>query len=161
MAAWITIYLQEPLSLTGAAAIQREMPMPDWWTLGESLDLEEDEVDAFLATLAWRDDPFEIHCEGRRPLQFHVWTDADRLRTEIEELDEIEGLVVPPSVREHVKSVRMIVAIEMGFTQLETMFEVVAFEVAYWLAERGKGVIKGPNDAWFDHDQHRWDPIEA
>jgi hypothetical protein len=30
--------------------------------------------------------------------------------------------------------------------------------VAYFLAEQHGGLIRGPNDAWFDH-AHRWDPI--
>jgi hypothetical protein len=158
--AWITIYLQaEPRDLS-TAAIREGIADADWWTLGEDLDLDDDEVDAFMAALEWHDHPLELRHEGRRPVQFHVWTDPARLREEVDELDQIEGQLVPPSVREHLRSIRAIVALEMGFTQLETMFEVVGFEVAYWLAETYRGVIKGPSDAWFDHDTHRWDPIE-
>ena len=158
MAAWVTVYMNKRMRLAGASAIKRRMPMPDWWTLGEEVGVEEEDVDAFLASLTWSDEPFEIRAKGeRRPLQLHVWTSAERVREEVAEL----GDDVPASVKRHLERTKMIVAIEMGFSQLETMFEVVAYEVAYWLAEQGEGVIRGANDAWFDHDAHRWDPITA
>src|SRR5262249_47744188 len=110
--------------------------------------------------LVWSDNPLELQYEGRRPVQFHEWTEPERVRTEIAELDE-RDLQVPDSVREHMQSVQAIIALEMAFTQLETMFEVVAFEIAYWLCEKYRGVILGPNDEWFDHAAHRWEPITS
>jgi len=159
MPAWVTIYLQRVPSDLSPEAIKAGIADADWWTLAEEFEIDEDEVDAFFEQVRWNAEPLEIQFEGRRPLQFHVWTDPDRLREEIAELDQIAGLVVPNAVREHLRAVRCIVALEVGFSQLETMFEVVAFEIAYWLAETSGGVIKGFNDAWFDHAAHRWNPL--
>jgi hypothetical protein len=89
-------------------------------------------------------------------LQFHVTLDAEGIRARVAELDEI---VVPAAVRELLRGVRQIVAIEMAHTQLDTMFEMVAFEIAYWLCETRGGVILGPHDHWFDHDTYRWKPF--
>lgn len=159
MAAWVTIYLAGELPDLRTASIRQAISDADWYTLAEQFDIEEDAVAAFRAAITWSDEPLEIRHEGRRPVQFHVWTDAARVREEIEEL--AENTELPASVSTHLQSVRAIVALEMGFSQLETMFEILAFEIAYWLAGVGHGLIRGPNDAWFDHRAHRWKPIEA
>jgi hypothetical protein len=161
VAAWVTIYQRDRVAELSLVALQRELAgLPDWYTLAETLDLEEAEVDAVIDHLVWSDDPLEIRLEGRRPLQFHVWSTPDRVREEVLELDQIAGAPpMPASVRAHLASVQSIIAIEMGWSQLDTMFEIVAFEVAYHLAQQHGGLIRGPNDAWFDHAAHRWDPI--
>jgi hypothetical protein len=113
-----------------------------------------------MATLTWSDDPFELRHGADRPTQFHVSQDPDRVREAIAELDEIAGAPpVPDAVRAHLDGVRTIVAIELGWSQLGTMLETVVFEIAYWLAETRGGVIRGANDAWFDHATHRFEPI--
>lgn len=150
--------MKSPKPVPGAAAIHDAMRLlPDWWTLGESVGLEEDEVDAFLAELVWTET--EVGQPNKRPLQFYEWTDPERVRSEIAELDEIASIVVPDSVRARLEGVTTVVAIEFGISQLDTMLEVVGFEIAYWLAEHHDGVIKADNGAWFDHDAHRWDPF--
>lgn len=40
--------------------------------LAETLEIDDDEVDAVIGHLVWSNDPLEIRLEGRRPLQFHV-----------------------------------------------------------------------------------------
>src|SRR5262249_6699977 len=130
------------------------------WTLAEDYNIDEDDVSKFLDTLEWHDHPLELRYPDRRPIQFWVHTEPASVREQIAALDEID-LVIPDAVREHLQSVRAIVAMEMAFTQLETMFELVAFEIAYWLAETCAGVILGPNDRWYDHGAHRWQPFEV
>lgn len=159
MAAWITVYLQQPAPELNPTSIQEGIAVADWWTLGERFDLEEDEVDEFLDGLQWQAEPLELGVEGQRPLQFHVKTEAEEIREAIDELDELDEVEIPAVVREHLRSTRTIVAIEFGIGQLATMFEAVAFEVAYWLAAASCGVILGPDDQWYDHGAHRWDPI--
>jgi hypothetical protein len=156
--AWITIYLHRaPPELT-PETIQHGIGAADWWTLGEGVGLDdEDEVDAFMDSIEWSAEPLELRFPERRPIQFHVHDDAERVRVEIAELDE-RDLDIPDAVREHMKRVACVVALEMAWTQLETMFEVVGFEIAYWLAETCGGVILGTNDRWFDGGAHRWDP---
>lgn len=159
MAAWITIYLQDAPPELSPASIQGGIDAADWWTHGELLGLDEDEVDAFMDDLKWQERPLELGAEGQRPLQFHARTDPAQIDTELAELDEVDGIEVPASVREHLRSTRAIVALELGFAQLETMFAVVAFEIAFWLASTGRGVIRGPDELWYDHAAHRWQPI--
>jgi hypothetical protein len=134
----------------GAATIYAEL-MSDWSTLGESIGLEDDEVDTFMAALVWSDEPSRVGQPNMRPMKVHVWTDPALVRTELEELSK-----VPASVQ--LDGVTTVVALEFGISQLDTMLEVVGFEIAYWLAEHYDGVIKADNGAWFDHDAHRWDP---
>lgn len=101
----------------------------DWLTLGEALELDEEAVETFMRSLVWS--ATEVHAEGRRPLQLHRWTDA-RAREEVAELDE-RDLDVPAAVRERLRGVTQVIAIEIGFSQLDTMLETVAFEIGYWL----------------------------
>ena len=53
------------------------------------------------------------------------------------------------------------VALELGYSHLRTMHEVVAFEIAYWLAEHYGGMILAPDGQWYDHAEHRWEPMES
>jgi hypothetical protein len=150
VAAWITIYMKSRKPVPGAATIYAEL-MSDWATLAETIGLEDDEVDTFMDALVWSDEPSQVGQPNKRPLQVHVWSDPDRVRTELEELS-----AVPDGVK--LDGVTTVVALEFGISQLETMLEIVGFEIAYWLAEHYDGVIKADNDAWFDHAAHRWDP---
>jgi hypothetical protein len=146
VAAWITIYMKSRKPVPGAATIHAEL-MSDWSTLGESIGLEEAEVDAFMTSLVWSDE--RVGEPDKRSLRLHVWNDPDRVRTE---LDEVANAPVA------LDGVTTVVALEFGISQLDTMLEVVGFEIAYWLAEHYDGVIKADNGSWFDHDAHRWDP---
>lgn len=163
MPAWITTYLQQIPSGLTAESVRRGIDSADWWTLGEDVGLDSDGVDAFMAQLRWADDDDDVldfHVEPeRRPVQIHVWTEPGRVAEEVQELDE--RVSIPSQVRRHLRDVRAVVAIELGWSQLQTMYEVVAFEVAYWLAERFGGVILSPADYWHDHADHRWNPIES
>lgn len=159
MAAWITAYLQRvppPLSPSG---LQGAIVHADWWTLGERLDLDEDEIDTFLERLRWRADPLEFGYDGARPVQIHVWTDPDRIRVQLDELEHGQDPPLPPSVRERLRSTRAVVALDLGVSQLESMLSVVAFEIAYHLAETCEGVIQGPDERWYDHTAPDCEPI--
>lgn len=143
MPAWITTYLKETVTLLTSDAIERGIASADWWTLGEAVGLEEDAVDAFMDQLSWNDEPLEFTVEtDRRPVQFWVLTDLADIKEEIEELVAESDIKIPPSVEERLADVCSIVAIELGWSQLQTMYEVVAFEIAYWLAETFNGVIR-------------------
>lgn len=158
MPAWITIYLQEPLASLEMADIKKGVAASDWLSLGESMDIEDEDAQAFMDAVQWRKSPLEIGLEGQRPLQIHLWNTADRLQEEIAEImDEVE---VPTRVAAHLPHVKAIVALEFGIPQMGTMIEVIGFEVAYWLAETKNGLILAPEDDWFDASDHRWDPIE-
>jgi hypothetical protein len=155
MPAWVTVYVQEvPQALT-SEQLKNGISPADWWTLGETFGIEADAVTEFMKSLQWKDQPLSFGQVDQRPVRCYAWTTPERVREEIAELRS-----PPTSVRHHLAQVQAVVALEMGFSQLETMYEIVAFEIAYWLAETYRGLICGPNDRWYDHADHRWDPIE-
>ncbi len=154
MPSWITIYLQDEVQKLEVAAITDGISPADWYMLGEDLDIEDDDVIKFMDALAWQQEPLQFSIPDQRPVQFHFWTEPARIQ---EEIGEVEN--PPARVAAHLQQVRSIIALELGISQERTMFEAVAFEVAYWLAENHKGLILGYNGDWYDHDDHRWDPI--
>lgn len=154
MASWVTIYLKESLTTLDIKDIQQGIAPADWLSLGEDFDLEEEEVNSFMEHLQWKQNPLEIVSEDERPIQIHIWNNSKRIEEEITELD------APIQVQKHLANIKTIVAIEFGISQLGTMAEILAFEIAYWLAETKTGLICSPSNRWYDHDKHRWDPIE-
>lgn len=157
MANWVTIYLQDFVQDLDIEDIKLGVSSADWWTLGEDFDIEDNVVDDFMGTLHWKSNPLGLAQKGERPVQIHIWNKKDRIQ---EELEEIEDQDLPEMVQKHLTKVKTIVAIELGESQLHTMYEIIAFEIAYWLAENKRGLICSPDDAWFDHDEYRWDAIE-
>lgn len=157
MSHWITVYLKDsPQNLT-AKDLQAAIADSDWWTLGEQFDLEDEEVDAFMDAITWKDIPISVGLAKERPLVVHQWLEAERVSEEVKEVTEREGL--PSKVLENLAGVRAVVAIEMGLCHFGNMHEVLAFELAYALSEQFQGLICDANDQWYDHAEHRWDPI--
>lgn len=161
MPARITVYTQEPIVSLTAEAIKKGISPADWWTLGEDVGLDVDEVNVFMDNLAWSDGtPLEFRADReRRPVQFRLLSDAEEVSAYLAELLENGDGSIPAAVREHLSQVSSIVDIELGWQQLKSMYEVIAFEAAYWLAETYKGLIRSAGDLWFDDDEHRWDPF--
>jgi hypothetical protein len=155
MPSWITIYLQDEVQKLDVADLTRGISPADWYMLGEDFDIDDDDVSEFMDALVWQEEPLQFGVPDKRPVQFHFWTAPDRIAEEIGELAS-----PPARVAAHLPLVKSIVALELGISQERTMFEAVAFEVAYWLAEHHKGLILGYNGDWYDHDDHRWDPIK-
>jgi len=155
MPSWITIYLQNFVSEMDAETIRNSVSDADWGTLGEHFEIDEEDVTIFIENLQWRNNPLEIGQVGLRPIQIHLYNNAEDIKEELEELT-----TYPLTVGNHLKDIKTIVALELSTSQLETMFEIVAFEVAYWLAQTNRGLIQAPDSVWYDHDEHRWDPIE-
>ncbi|NEO85406.1 MAG: hypothetical protein F6J87_14325 [Spirulina sp. SIO3F2] len=157
MAAWIVIYLQKAPELLTAQTICKNIESADWWTLGEDFGLEENAVNDFMETIQWSNEPLSFGQEGQRPVQFHLWTERERILEEIWELPAS----TPPLIQQHLEHIQAIVALEIRISQLRTMFEVVAFESAYWLAETYVGIIQADDGQWYDYDEHRWQPISS
>lgn len=157
MTSWVTIYLQDFLQDLDIEDIKLGVSSADWWALAEYFDIETNAVDDFMGTLHWKANPLGLAQKGEHPVSIHIWNKKDRIQEEIEEINEMD---VPSRVQKHLEKVKTIVAIEIEDTQLETMYEIIAFEIAYWLAETKRGLICSTDDAWFDHDENRWDAIE-
>ncbi|OJV16989.1 MAG: hypothetical protein BGO21_29565 [Dyadobacter sp. 50-39] len=152
----ITIYLTQNLTQLSVEEINSGISAADWWTLGEKFDIEEDAVDDFWDTLKWSDSPISFYQEGVRPVQISLYNEEKRLKEEIEETLQRN---LPNSVRKHMESVTSVVILELGISQSNTLFEIVAFEIAYWLADTKHGLILSPDGLWFDHCDNRWQPI--
>ncbi len=155
MPAWITTYLQRSPQELDADEVRKGIADADWWTLAEDFEIDSEAVDRFMAALGWQDEPLQVGLPDARPIKLHVWTESDRVEDELGELPPQQG-----PVRDHLTDTCAVVAIELGWSQLRSMHEVLAFEIAYWLAERFQGVILAPDDRWYDSGEHRWEPYE-
>lgn len=169
MAAWITVYLQEDPPPLTAAALEDGTAAADWWTLGELLDIEEDAVDGFLDRLRWRDDPLEVGVDGERPVQIHRWSDPAWIRERVEELEQEVDPPLPPSVRAHLRDVRAVVALEFGFSHVETLLESVAYlgaHHAHGVRERieaagARVLYQPPYSPDLNPIEHAWSKIKT
>lgn len=164
MAWWLTVYCRKPVSditpaqlLAGLRAEDRSAPAGvDYYTLAEQHDIDDHAmVDAALASL-------KVHgtgasgpdCEVRyqpeedvRPIVLHHWTEPDRVAEELEEA--AEGRSVPPRALGRLRAAKEVVGIELGFSQLEDMGIVLAYELGRYLAQKGEGLVVDDDNNWF------------
>ena len=159
MAVRITVFLRNTPERLDAKAIQEGLSPVDWLTLGEYVGLEEDEVEALMDGLRWRDDPLGFESEGQRPVRVEHHAKPETVKALVEELDQSDRLKIPRRVRRHLGGVTSVVSFDMEFSQWGTMYETVAMQAAYWLAEEFDGLILSNDDQWYDHDANRWNPI--
>ncbi len=160
MACWITVYCRASVASLSAeqllAGITDKDPSAsagvDYQTLAESYDLDDSLALVALERLAITplgESPLDVSLTyepGARPIVVH-WTDAaERIRVELEEARELRR--PPPWALERFSSVREIVMIELGFSQLESMGIVFAFELARYLAQKGDGFIVDDDKRW-------------
>jgi hypothetical protein len=161
MPAWVTVYCAQRVAHLSPDDIlaglrgrdEAALAGVDYWSLAEDYEIDPDLVDSALAQLrvvrvgsAPLD--YEVHhaTEGR-PLVLHGWTDAERVREEIEEALEDED-ATPAIIRAQVSRAVEIVGIELGFSNFEDMGVVLAYELARYLAQKADGVIRSDEDRW-------------
>jgi hypothetical protein len=173
MAWWITVYCRRSVSrltpselLAGITDRDRSAAAGvDYATLAEDYGVDADAVAPALAQLAVRatsDAPldFEIgFATDGRPLVLHLWDAPERVAEELEEAKEVRS--VPATIADRLAETKEIVAIELGYSHLEDMGIVFAFEVARYLAQNGDGLIVDDDDAWQVVDQGGFSPINA
>ena len=78
------------------------------------------------------------------------------MRDEISEADEREP---PAAAQEHLRRSVAVVGIEMGYSQLEDMGVVFAYELARYLAQKSEGIICNDEDMWLRVIDGAFDPI--
>jgi len=172
MAWWLTVYCRRPVSaltpqqlLAGLRDQDREAPAGvDYWTLAEHFGIEDEAVvDAALDVLRVRDasatglDQLELSYRpdaDARPIVVHCWTEPERVAEELEEAQE--GRSPPPEALPRLRATKEIVGIELGFSQLEDMGIVLAYELARWLVQKGKGLVVDDDDCWMTVDGGGW-----
>jgi hypothetical protein len=172
MAWWLTIYCRKPVSmltpeqlLAGLRDEDREAPAGvDYWTLAEHYGIEDEAVvDAALDVLRVRGgdtiglDVVEVCYRPQvdaRPIVVHCWTAPERVAEELQEAQE--GRAPPPEALARLRTIREVVGIELGFSQLEDMGIVLAYEVARWLTQKGDGVVVDDDDCWMAVEGGGW-----
>ena len=86
----------------------------------------------------------------------HYWTNPDRVAEEGQEVVEQFSADNDRSARikTHLQNAKAVVGIEMGFSQLEDMGIVFAYEIARWFGRNRGGMIKDDDDHWSVIDDH-------
>jgi hypothetical protein len=171
MAWWLTVYCRKPVAaltpaqlLAGIRDEDRSAPAGvDYWTLAEHYDIEDEAVvDAALDVLRVRGAgatglDCEVHYQpedDRRPIVVHCWSEPERVAEELAEAEE--GRSPPPAALERLQASKEIVGIELGFSQLEDMGIVLAYEIARWLAQKGDGLVVDDDDQWLAVEGGGW-----
>lgn len=155
MPAWVTVYCKQQISGVSAERLCSGIRDNDYWTLAEQYEVDEDLVDPALELLRIEPDGngFQLHYRpaGDRPLAIHLWKSPDRVKEEIAEvLESIEDVhsEIAARIQEHMREVQVVIGIEMGYSQLEDMGIVFAYEIARWFGQNYSGLIKGDDDNW-------------
>lgn len=128
------------------------MGQADYAMLAETYDLDDDIADEALEHLrVVSDGPafdrYQLHYKKNakaRPVSVHRWSDRARVEEEIGEA--LERLKPSAKIAEELRRSVEVVAIELGFSQLEDMGVVLAYEAARHLARKGDGIIVDAED---------------
>jgi hypothetical protein len=162
MAAWLTVYCCRSVNHIKADELLTLLRnLEDPYTLAEGFGIEDEEVvDRALAHLRLESvsEPegvkFALRYKARntRPVYFHHWRAKKRVRVErAEALERLEGATGRnvTRVRNHIAKCVDVVALELGWNQLEDMGMVLAGQIAEFLAIEGNGLILDQNDDWW------------
>ncbi len=145
MAWWITIYCKRECEDLTPVTLLHALRGGHYEALADEYGVPEGDVAPALRDLAVSPD-LEVHFGWARPLLVHVWDEPDRVREELDEAREVRD--VPASVDAFVSACCSVVAIELGFSMLENMGVVIAYEVARYVAQKYDGVIVDDDDRW-------------
>jgi hypothetical protein len=160
MAAWFTVYCRRSVAhLTAADLLAALNGIEDIHTLAEGYGVEDDdEIDRAMENLRIEptDQPPGFCLRYRpgdgRPISIWHITDPECVFEQTQEAQE--ALPTPPKQgpkgpHVHLGRVVEVVALEMGWSQLDDMGVVLASQVAQHFAAVGDGVFEDPNDAWW------------
>ncbi|HVL12226.1 MAG TPA: hypothetical protein VM529_06660 [Gemmata sp.] len=162
MAAWLTVYCSTTVAhITPSDLLSLLRGLDDPWTLAEGFGIEDEaEVDRALVRLQIEPVPepegvkyvLRYRTRKLRPVYFHLWAKPGRVQAEREEaLEQFEGARERNAgrVRKHMEKVIEVVALELGWNQLEDMGVVLAGQIAEFVATEGDGLIRDQNDDWW------------
>jgi hypothetical protein len=169
MPSWITIYCRKSVAALSAEQVRAGMvdqdpsasAGADYLTLAESYDVDEAEVKPALANLRVSGEGLDLEVQYReagRPIVVHHWATVGRVKEELEEALEVRA--PPESVRERLAQTTEIVALELGFSMLEDMGVVLAYELARYIAQKGDGLIVDDDNVWQDVDDGAFRVLE-
>lgn len=171
MAYWVTIFCKKSLPQIDTTELLSKITTADFTTLAEGNEMDEDLVDKQIETLrfepSFSPDFFmsDIHYgeeDSRRPLILHHWSEPEDIAEVLEEKEEWLDKQTPETataIKEHFQEVVEIIAIELGFGQLEDAGILIADEIARYLAVVGDGIIEDGDNYWSTFGEY--DAFEA
>ncbi len=145
MAWWLTVYCRRPVSTTSAEELQTGINGADYFTLAEDYDVDDALVGPAVKALTVSKD-LHVSFGDSRPIVVHVWSTPERVAEELSEMHEVRS--PPKSLHEPLKATKEIVGIELGFSHLENLGAVIAYEIARYFAQKGDGLIVDDDDRW-------------
>lgn len=145
MAWWLTVYCRRPVSTISAKQLETLISGADYFTLAEDYDVDDALVSPAVKALTVSQD-LEVSFGDARPIVVHLWKDAGRVAEELAEMHQVRS--PPASQLERLETTKEIVGIELGFSHLENMGVVIAYEIARHLAQLGEGLIVDDDDRW-------------
>ena len=163
MAAWLTVYCTKSVDhVTANDLLALLHNLEDPYILAEGYGIEDEETAVDRAMKHLRIEPvskepgvkFSIRYKPRnaRPVLFHLWAQPKRVQTErdeaLEQFDDTKGRTVA-RIRKHLANCVEVVALELGWAQLEDMGIVLAGQIAEFLAVEGNGLIRDQNENWW------------
>jgi hypothetical protein len=165
MAAWFTVYCSRPVEHVTAAELLSQINRWDFHTAAEVYGIDDGEaVHRAIDSLKLEPDdgPGGVKFRltygrpERRPILVHVWSDQEVIEEERDEAEELleracgQGV---SQIRDRLAVMVSVVAVELGWSQLDDMGLVFAGMVSEYLATVGDGVIQDPHDAWWVMEQ--------
>ncbi|MBM4782968.1 MAG: hypothetical protein GQE15_35260 [Archangiaceae bacterium] len=165
MAWWLTVYCRRPVSRLTAKQLQAgitgedatALAGVDYFTLAEDYDVADELVSPAMKALKVSKE-LQVSFGDSRPIVVHVWSSPERVAEELSEVQEVR--TPPKSLRSALKDTKEIVGIELGFSHLENMGVVIAYELARYLAQKGDGVIVDDDDRWQRIDDGAFSEID-
>jgi hypothetical protein len=161
MAIWLTVYCTRSVAKIGPKDIRSHLAKVDFHTVAEGWGIDdEDVVDQALSMLRMEstnlpvDERFRIHYRPAesRPLVVYHWKRPERLQQllveALEQVAEVESKS-KQRIQCHLDRTIEVLALELGWGQLEDMGIVLAGQVAEYYASRGDGLIQDQNDDWW------------
>ena len=161
MAYWFTVYGRQEVPDLSAEWLRRgitdgdpEAPAgADYLTLAELSEVDTAQVEPALQHLTVRQgrNGMSVHYSPdprARPVELHVWSTPERITEEVDEA--LEGRRPPDVLHERLRETRAVFGIELGFSQLGAMGEVIAVEIVRYLAQKADGVVVDDDQQWFE-----------
>jgi len=154
---WNTVFCAEPIEgLTAdeilAGITDRDARWPagvDYLTLAEWYDVDLDRVGSACRALSvgQTEFGFRVSFGTERPVDVHTWSSTDFVR---EHLSEVLPYATSTGLRRRLAKTTTIYGVEFGFTALQNMGVVFAYEVARYLGNRGAGLIRTDEERWLE-----------
>lgn len=160
-----TVYLRRSLADVAPRQVVEGVRQADLLTLAEASGVAEADAewaeDHLAITEGQAGAPFTsfelaYRPSGNRQVEVERWS-TDLVRLGVEEvLDDLAREQNPlySRVRRHMDAVIDVVSASFGVAQAGSMASVVASEVARWLADQFDGIIRSPDDRWWQLGPH-------